>query len=98
MPPSRHVAGGAFYALDLAGFDPNAANGAHALFALAATYALAPVALKSVAVALVWNYPLTPQRHAIIRRRLEAREISAASPAAPGGNRARRAAAGPASA
>ncbi len=31
------AAGGAFYALDLAGFDPNAANGAHALFALAAT-------------------------------------------------------------
>ncbi len=83
------AAGGAFYALDLAGFDPNGTNGAHALFALAATYALAPVALKAIAVALVWNYPLTPKRHAIIRRRLEAREISARSSASPGGNKAR---------
>ena len=36
---------------------------------------------RPVAVALVWNYPLTPKRHAIIRRRLEAREISARSSA-----------------
>ncbi len=92
------AAGGAFFALDLAGFDPNGTNGAHALLALAATYALAPVALKSIAVALVWNYPLTPKRHAIIRRRLEARELSARSSASPGGNRGDRARAGQASA
>jgi Na+/melibiose symporter-like transporter len=71
------AAGAAFLALDAVGFDPNGANGPGALFALAAIYALAPVVLKAGAVALVWNYPLTPQRHAIIRRRLERRGLSA---------------------
>jgi Na+/melibiose symporter-like transporter len=71
------AAGGAFFALSLAGFDPNGANGKGALLALATIYALAPVALKAVAVALVWNYPLTAERHAIIRRRLERRALSA---------------------
>ncbi|HUK61096.1 MAG TPA: MFS transporter [Stellaceae bacterium] len=93
------AAGGAFYALDLVGFDPNGGNGPRALFALAATYALAPVALKSVAVALVWNFPVTPRRHAIIRRRLAEREaLSARSRAVPAGNRARMAGDGRASA
>jgi glycoside/pentoside/hexuronide:cation symporter, GPH family len=92
------AAGGAFLTLSLAGFDPKGANGPHALFALAAIYALAPVALKSVAVGLVWNYPLTPGRHAVIRKRLERRGISGPSTAAPGGNKAHRAASGRASA
>ena len=70
------AAGGAFLVLDRAGFDPKGANGPAALFALAATYALAPVVLKAAAVALVWNYPLTPARHAIIRRRLDRRSIA----------------------
>jgi glycoside/pentoside/hexuronide:cation symporter, GPH family len=74
------AAGAAFLALDGAGFDPNGANGPGALFALAAAYALAPVALKACAVALVWNYPLTPKRHAIIRRRIERRAVTARSP------------------
>jgi glycoside/pentoside/hexuronide:cation symporter, GPH family len=73
------AAGGAFYALSFAGFDPSGVNGPGALLALTSTYALAPVALKSVAVGLVWNYPLTARRHAIIRRRLAARDISAVS-------------------
>ncbi len=68
------AAGGAFLVLDRAGFDPNGVNGPAALFALAATYALAPVVLKAGAVVLVWNYPLTPKRHAIIRRRLDRRD------------------------
>ena len=92
------AAGGAFLALSLAGFDPKGANGPHALLALAATYALAPVALKAIAVGLVWNYPLTPRRHGVIRRKLERRTISARSPASPDGNKARTAAAGRASA
>jgi glycoside/pentoside/hexuronide:cation symporter, GPH family len=79
------AAGGGFFLLDLAGFDPAGTNGRFALFALAATYALLPVLFKAIAVALVWNYPLTARRHAIIRRRL-------ASRASPGGNRAHRAA------
>jgi len=67
------AAGGAFLALSLVGFDPNGANTPDALFALAAIYALAPVLLKAGAVALVWRYPLTSRRHAIIRRRLDRR-------------------------
>jgi Na+/melibiose symporter-like transporter len=75
------AAGGGFLILNLAGFDPNAVNGHGALLALALTYALAPVLLKAGAVALVWHYPLTPARHAIIRRRLDRRAaLSAASP------------------
>lgn len=73
------AAGGAFLALDRLGFDPNGVNGRGALFALAAIYALAPVVLKAGAVALVWNYPLTAKRQAIIRRRLVRRGLTAAS-------------------
>lgn len=73
------AAGAAFLALAAAGFDPNRANGRGALFALAALYALAPVALKAGAVALVWNYPLTQRRQATIRRRLERRGLTASS-------------------
>lgn len=67
------AAGGGFLILSESGFDPNGTNGRAALFALSATYALAPVLLKACAVALVWRYPLTPERHAVIRRRLERR-------------------------
>jgi glycoside/pentoside/hexuronide:cation symporter, GPH family len=75
------AAGGAFLALDAVGFDPGGDNGPGALWALAAIYALAPVALKAGAVALVWNYPITARRHAIIRRRLERRALTARSSA-----------------
>ena len=71
------AAGAAFLALDALGFDAQGGNGPGALFALAALYALVPVALKGCAVALVWNYPLTPERHAIIRRRLAQRPVAA---------------------
>ncbi|MGH7091743.1 MAG: MFS transporter, partial [Stellaceae bacterium] len=70
------AAGAGFFALARAGFHTSGGNGAGALFALAAAYALAPVVLKGCAVALVWNYPLTVRRHAIIRRRLERRGLS----------------------
>ncbi|HXQ50774.1 MAG TPA: MFS transporter [Stellaceae bacterium] len=75
------AAGGAFLALDAVGFDPARSNGRAALFALAAIYALAPVVLKGCAVALVWNYPLDARRHAIIRRRLDRRALTAQSSA-----------------
>jgi len=71
------AAGAAFLALDMMGFSAQGGNAPGALFALAALYSLAPVALKGCAVALVWNYPLTPQRHAIIRRRLAQRPVVA---------------------
>jgi glycoside/pentoside/hexuronide:cation symporter, GPH family len=71
------AAGAAFLALDAAGFSAQGHNGPGAVFALAALYALAPVVLKGCAVALVWNYPLTPRRHGIIRRRLAQRPVVA---------------------
>jgi glycoside/pentoside/hexuronide:cation symporter, GPH family len=67
------AAGGAFVALGAVGFDPHGANTPRSLFALAAIYALAPVLLKAGAVALLWRYPLTEARHAVIRRRIDAR-------------------------
>ncbi|MGF1658599.1 MAG: MFS transporter [Rubrimonas sp.] len=53
------VSGGlALIALDVAGFQPGAENDAGALTALALLYAAAPVALKLVAVSMMWNFPL----------------------------------------
>lgn len=65
--------GVAFPALAALGFDPARDNAPAALAGLAMVYALAPAALKLGAVALVWSHPITPRRHAAIRRRLAAR-------------------------
>lgn len=60
----------AYPLLDLAGFDPAAAqNERGALFALAALYAWAPVAFKLAAIAAMWRYPITAAR----QQRLQAR-------------------------
>jgi GPH family glycoside/pentoside/hexuronide:cation symporter len=60
----------AYPLLDLAGFDPAAAqNERGALFALAALYAWAPVAFKLAAIAAMWRYPITAAR----QERLQAR-------------------------
>jgi Na+/melibiose symporter-like transporter len=62
----------AFPLLDAFGFDANAgANAPGAITALVVIYALIPVVIKAVSVALVWNYPLTYGRHRAIRLRLE---------------------------
>lgn len=64
----------AFPVLDLLGFDPQAAvNTPQALLGLAVIYALVPVVIKLITVALVWGHPLTERRHASIRRRLARR-------------------------
>ena len=58
-----------FPLLDLAGFDPGAAaagTGPGGL-ALAALYAWLPVALKLVAVAMMWRFPLDAARQAQLR-------------------------------
>lgn len=64
----------AFPLLDLAGFDPRAAGQTpDAGLALAALYAWGPVALKLVAIGLMWGFPLDQGRHAqlaaVIRKR-----------------------------
>lgn len=64
----------AFPVLDLLGFDAQAAvNTPQALLGLAVIYALVPVVIKLITVALVWGHPLTERRHASIRRRLARR-------------------------
>ncbi len=45
-----------------------------ALTALAVIYALVPCVIKLSAVALVFNLPLTPEKHSLIRRRLQRRD------------------------
>lgn len=62
--------GMALPALELAGFDPDNPTGT-GLQALAMIYALLPAALKAMAIALVWRFPLTARRHAVIRRAID---------------------------
>jgi len=63
----------AFPLLDLAGFQMTGENSATALAALVALYCLLPIALKLVAVALMWGFPLTAADQAAIRARIAAR-------------------------
>ena len=58
--------------LDLAGFQAEAENDGTALMTLAALYALAPAALKLVAVALMWNFPLDEAAQKELRAKIEA--------------------------
>ena len=68
--------GVAFLLLDVVGFDP-AAPDPHSLWVLAALYALVPVVLKTAAIAIVWNHPVTARRQAVIRRRLDTLAVRA---------------------
>ena len=63
----------AFPLLDLFGFEAGAgpAQDPGALTALAVTYALVPVALKSGAIALMWNFPLDETRQSKLRASIE---------------------------
>ncbi|WP_306048768.1 MFS transporter [Oceaniradius stylonematis] len=63
----------AFPLLDLFGFEAGAgpAQDPDALSALAVTYALVPVALKSGAIALMWNFPLDETRQSELRASIE---------------------------
>jgi len=60
----------AFPLLDLFGFDPAGDNDAAALFALAALYALVPIGFKLAAIALMWRFPLSPERQRALRARI----------------------------
>ena len=50
-----------------------AASAEEGILALRLVYCLGPIALYSLAVPLIWSYPLTPERHARLRERLERR-------------------------
>jgi Na+/melibiose symporter-like transporter len=55
--------------LEASGFDP-AAPSDDGKWALTVIYALVPVVIKITAIAVVWRFPLTAEKHAVIRRRL----------------------------
>ncbi len=57
------------------GFDPDAPS-ADARGALPVIYALLPVVIKLMAIAVVWRFPLSAGRQAAIRRRLERRRAT----------------------
>lgn len=61
--------------LETAGFDPAAPSEAGKQ-ALAVIYALIPAVIKLMAIALVWNFPLTAKKHAVIRRALDRRDAT----------------------
>lgn len=72
--------------LALAGFDASGvvgANGPRELLALGALYALAPAAFFCSALSLVWRFPITPESHAELRRRLAQEEGTGPGQAAP---------------
>lgn len=66
--------GAALIILDIAGFRSGEVNDAGALLTLVALYALAPVGLKLIAVALMWRFPLGPVEQKALRLRIEAGE------------------------
>lgn len=55
--------------LEASGFDPTAPND-DGIRTLGVIYALIPAVIKMTAIAVVWRFPLTAERHALIRRRL----------------------------
>ncbi len=65
----------AFLPLDAAGFNAQdvGANSEAQLMTLALLYAGLPVVLKLVAVAIMWNFPLTAERQARLRADIETR-------------------------
>jgi Na+/melibiose symporter-like transporter len=67
------AAGGlALILLDAVGFAADGPNTAAQLWGLAALYALAPILLKSLAIALMWRFPMDAARQAALRARIEA--------------------------
>jgi len=56
-------------ALEALGFDPKAVD-SDGVFVLTVIYSLAPVVIKTMAIAIMWRFPIDADRHAVIRRRL----------------------------
>ena len=61
----------AFPLLDIAGFADGEANDSEALWTLIGLYSLAPVIFKAVAIVLMWRYPITAERQAETKRRID---------------------------
>ena len=62
----------------LMGFDPSGGvseSAAGGVLALRWVYCLGPIFFYGIAMKLIWDYPLTPSRHARLRERLEKRAI-----------------------
>lgn len=59
--------------LDVVGFVPDMYNDAEALLALSVMFGICPIVFKIIALAIVWDYPLTASRQAELRAALAAR-------------------------
>ncbi len=62
----------------LLGFNPSggvAASTDIGVLALRMVYCLGPIVFYGLALKLIWSYPLTPERHARLRERLERRAV-----------------------
>ena len=66
------------FGLALFGFDaaPGAANGEDELFGLRFLFSTFPSLFFLLGALIVWNYPITEERHAEIRRQIEAEEAA----------------------
>ena len=68
--------GASLFLVGTLGFDPAggvAGSTEAGVFSLRMVYCLGPVFFYGLALKLIWNYPLTPARHARLRERLERR-------------------------
>ena len=66
-----------FVLLSFSGFDPaSATNSQSAIDTLMIIGTILPAVLLAIGVAIMWRFPLTRARHAIVRRRLDARAVS----------------------
>lgn len=63
----------ALWILTAFGFDPKIDNGPGALLALSVCYLLLPSLFSIGAAILIWNYPITSERHQRLRDRLQRR-------------------------
>ncbi|MEE2773422.1 MAG: MFS transporter [Pseudomonadota bacterium] len=66
--------GAALLTLSYFQFNPNVENSIFSLWVLAGLYTIAPIFLKVVAIAVMWNFPLDRTAHKTIQNRLEERE------------------------
>jgi len=62
-------------ALELAGFDA-AAPEPEEIRTLVVIYSLVPVVIKTIAIAVVWRFPITARKHSVIRRRLDRKRLA----------------------
>jgi GPH family glycoside/pentoside/hexuronide:cation symporter len=68
---SLPILSAAGFAADALSPDGKTQNTAEALGALTLLYAVVPVGLKLIAIALMWNFPLDAARQAAVRAKIE---------------------------